>query len=130
MIDKMLVSVVASGLMVIVFMQMVLLGLPLFQKMEFDAICHKYVLLMDRAGGMDALLAGMLQQELTERGFAVTRVDGSETAGYGEELDLSVSARFSTCSIRRDLLLEEVSLSVSYQSSTVCRVLKSYTEDP
>ncbi len=130
MIDKMLVTVVAGALTVVLAMQLFLLSLPLFRRLEYDAVCHKYTLLMDRAGGLDDVTAARLMQDLGERGFTVTQLNGTSSAPFGANLDLLVTSSYPSCSFSSDLSLEEVSVSLTYQSGTICRVLKSYAEVP
>lgn len=130
MIDKMLVTVIAVFLMVVLAMQLMLLSLPFFRRLEFDAICHNYALRMDRAGGMSEHLRSDLVQELVGRGFAVSRATGTSSAPYGGNLDLVVEAGFTFHRFTHNLVLEEVSISVIHQSSTVCRVLKTIAAVP
>jgi hypothetical protein len=130
MIDKMLVFVISGGLAVILTMQLLLCSLPLFRRLEYDAVCHKYTMQMDRAGGLDDRMSVQLAQDLNERGFLVTRITATRQAGFGDNLDLYVTASIPTCRFGNDLAMEEVSLSFAYQSSTVCRILKSYAAAP
>ena len=120
----MLVSVFAGLVAVVLTMQLILCGLPFFRRMEYDAVCHKYVQLMDRAGGLDSRLREKLIQELSDRGFVVTHLSGTASALYGAPLDLLVVASFPFHRFGSDLILREVSLSITHQSSTVCRVFK------
>jgi hypothetical protein len=130
MIDKMLVSVFAWALAAILAMQLLLAGLPLFRRIEYDAVCHKYVLLMDRAGGLTDGEAAALLLELGERGFVVDQLSGTRDAAFGEELSLLVTAHYPGCRVGGTLTLEEVDICFTYQASLVCRRLKSYAEAP
>ena len=130
MIDKMLVTFISGCLAVILAMQLLLYSLPLFRRLEFDAVCSKYTMLMDRAGGFDNRLANELRRTLDERGFKISSLSGTSSAPYGADLDLHVGASFASCRFRSDLIPEEVIISLDYQSSTVCRVLKSYGAAP
>ena len=130
MVDKLLVSVFAALLAVIVAMQIMLCFLPIFRRIEFDAVCHKYTLLIDRAGGLDGKLSAKLRQELFSRGFLINQLNGTASASYGGNLDLYVVASFPSIRLGASLIAEEVVLSLEYQSSTICRVLKNYAAVP
>jgi hypothetical protein len=124
MIDKLLISVMAGALTVILFMQLMLCALPFFCRMEFDAICHQYALRMDRAGGMDNKLRLEMIEELQRQGFLIERIEASTSAPYGGDLNLMVKADFPFYRIGSQLTLEEVSISVTYQTNMICRLLK------
>lgn len=130
MIDKLLVSVFTSILAVVIVMQILLCSLPLFRRMEFDAVCHKYTWLVDRAGGLNDKLADGLRQELSDRGFTISQLSGTTTGSYGGNLELYVTASFLSIKINSRLTAEEVVISLEYQSSTFCRILKNYDAVP
>jgi hypothetical protein len=130
MIDKMIITVFAGILMTILAIQLLLCGLPLFRRLEFDAVCHKYTLLMDRAGCLTPDMAVRLNQELADRGFQIGQIVGTHEADFGDPLDLYVMTTYPACRFRRDLSTEEVALSLTYQSSTPCRVIANYDEVP
>lgn len=125
MISKMIVTLFAGMLAVVLAMQLLLCGLPLFRRLEFDAVCHKYSLLMDRTGKLTPLITSQLAQELAGRGFTVSRIEGTDNASFGDNLDLLVISSYSGCRFRSDLTPEEVDIFFTYQSSTICRVLKN-----
>lgn len=130
MIDKMIVTFVAGVLVVVLVMQLLLCGLPLFRRLEFDAVCFKYTLLMDRTGGLDSMQTAGLYNDLNSRGFAVSQLTGTKNAPFGSNLGLNITASFPFYRMKSDLTMEEVSVSLAYQSNTVCRVLKSYGAAP
>jgi hypothetical protein len=130
MIDKMLVSVIAWVLAAILAMQLLLAGLPLFRRLEYDAICQKYTLLMDRSGGLTDEVAAAFMLELGVRGFVVDQLRGTRDASFGDDLSLVVYAHYPGCRIDRYLSLEEVDICLTYQASLVCRRLKSYVGAP
>lgn len=130
MIDKLLVSIFASVLAVIIAAQVMLCSLPLFKRLEFDAVCHQYTIMMDRAGGLGSETAARLRQDLDSRGFLIKQLSGTVSATYGSNLDLYVAVNYPTWKINSSLMTEEVILSFEYQSSTVCRVLKNFAAVP
>jgi hypothetical protein len=130
MIDKLLVSVFASALAVIIATQVMLCSLPLFKRLEFDAVCHQYTIMMDRSGGLGSETAARLRQDLYSRGFLIRQLSGTVSATYGNNLDLYIAVDYPTWRINSSLMTEEVILSFEYQSRTVCRLLKSYDAVP
>jgi len=130
MVDKLLISVFATILAVVIAMQVLLCSLPLFRRLEFDAVCHKYTLLMDRAGGLDGELSANLRRELYDRGFLLNQLSGTPSTNYGGNLELFVIVSFKSNRLTSSLVAEEVIISLEYQSSTICRVLKNYAVVP
>ncbi len=130
MIDKMIVTVFSGVLIVILVSELLLCSLPFFRRLEYDAVCHKYTLEMDQNGGLTQTIQAKLTQELNQRGFKVEQIHGTESALFGAELTLYLVCSFESYRISPDLHLEEVELSLTYQSSTICRILKSYAAVP
>jgi hypothetical protein len=130
LIDKLLVSVVAGVLTVILVMQLWLGSLPLFRRLEFDAICHRCTMQMDHDGGLNAVSWSGLTQRLAERGFVVIRISGTTYAKFGDELSLIVESYYPGRQFRQSFSLEEVKIFLTYQSSTICRKMKSYAGEP
>jgi hypothetical protein len=130
MIDKLLVTVFAWVLAVILSVQMLMSALPLFKRLEFDAVCNKYALVMDRDGGLTAAAESGLLLELSDRGFVVDQVSGTENAAFGDDISIYVTAHDEGYQIAQNLAMEEVTLSYTYQTSMVCRRLKSYAAAP
>jgi hypothetical protein len=126
MIDKLIVGVFSWILAILLAMQCLLSGLPLFRRLEYDAICHKYVLMMDRTGGLTPGQALALETELTGRGFTVDQLSGTAEADFGDELSLYVAVHYPGRQVGLSFALEEVAISFSYQTSIICRKLKSY----
>jgi hypothetical protein len=130
MIDKLLVSVFAWVLAVLLSVQILMAALPLFKKLEFDAVCNKYALVMDRDGGLTAAAETGILLELSERGFTVDQVSGTENAAFGDEISVYVAAHAVGYQIAQNLVMKEVTLSYTYQTNMVCRRLKSYAAGP
>ncbi len=126
MIDKLLASVFALLMMVVISMQLLLWSLPLFKRLEFDAICHRYTQIMDQQGGMSAELKSRLASELASRDFTLAKVSATDHAAYGQPLNLYIQADFASSRFDSVFDLKEVIISVEYQSSTVCRWLKDF----
>lgn len=71
MIDRLLVTVFALIVTVIILMQLMMLSMPFFRKIEYDRICHTYVVKMEQQGGLDSEQQINLVNQLNERGFQV-----------------------------------------------------------
>ncbi|MEA4888786.1 MAG: hypothetical protein VB070_04920 [Clostridiaceae bacterium] len=130
MIGKMITAVTAGMMMTVLGMHILLCSLPLFRRLEYDALCYKYVLIMDQAGGLSPTAIKRLSQEMEDRGFTVRKITGTEQARFGDELSFSIQADFTTFQITPAWVLKEVSLSFDYQTSLICRKIKSYAADP
>lgn len=130
MIDKMIITVVCGILVIVLVVQLLLCSLPLFRRLEYDAICYKYTLMIDKSGGMTSRIASQLVQDLSESGFQVIQISGTGSADFGEELSLFVVSRTPGHRLNLEFSLEEVDLSLTYQSSTICRILKTSAAAP
>lgn len=130
MTEKMILTVVSGVLLVFLGMQLLLFGLPFFRRIEFDAICHKYAMLMDQSGGLTEMAAAQMAQELGNSGFTVTQITGTGQAAYGEELSLFIQVACDVYVITGDLFLEEVERCFEFQSSLYCRKIRNYAADP
>ena len=130
MIDKMILSVFIGMLTIILGIQLLLCSLPLFKRLEYDAVCQKYTLQMDSAGGLTPGAAAQMVQDLKMHGFEVIQFSATEAADFGDELALYVTSSFSGSQLRPDFSMGEVALSFTYSSSTVCRFLKNIAVDP
>lgn len=130
MIDKMILSVFIGLLTVILGIQLLLCSLPLFKRLEYDAVCQKYSLQMDSAGGLTPGAAAQLVQDLEVRGFTVSQLSATEDADFGDELALHVTSSFAGRQLHPDFSMGEVALSFTYSSSTVCRFLKNVAVAP
>lgn len=130
MTEKMILTVVSGVLLVLLGIQLLLFGLPFFRRIEFDAICHKYAMLMDQSGGLTEMAAAQMAQELGDSGFTVTQIMGTGQAAYGEELSLFIQVACDVYVITGDLFLEEVERCFEFQSSLYCRKIINYAVDP
>ncbi len=130
MIGKMITAVAAGMMMTVLSMHILLCSLPLFRRLEYDALCYKYVLIMDQDGGLSSEAIRRLSREMEDRGFTDIKIDSTRQARFGDELSLSVKADFTACQISPTWMLKEVSLSFDYQASLICRKIKSSAVDP
>lgn len=130
MIDKAIGAVVIGILLIALSVQLLLTAIPLFRRMEFDAICHAYVQVMDQAGGLSEADRTRLIADLAARGFAVEALDGTWAGLYGDELSLIVKASFVSWQLNADLALREVHRSFTYQANLLCRKMFDFGAAP
>lgn len=130
MIDRLLVMVTSMILLTAISVQLFLMALPLFRRIEFDAVCHQYVLLMDQSGYLTGTDTANLVQALQDRHFVVTRVQAPQQAVYGAVMTLTVEAAFPCRRLSADLQMEEVNRCFVYETSLICRILKTVGAAP
>ena len=130
MIGKMITAVTAGMMTTVMGMHILLCSLPLFRRLEYDAVCCKYVLIMDQAGGLSSEAKSHLSQEMEDRGFTDIRINSTKQARFGDKLSLDIRADFAAFQITPAWMLKEVSLSFEYQASLICRKIKSSAADP
>jgi len=123
MIDKLIVMVFCGMVMLMIAMELLFCGLPLFRRLEFDAVCHKYMLLMDRTGCLTEDISNQLNQDLVNRGFSSVDIQGTREADFGDPLELNVMSNCPGFRVSSNLCTEEVAISLVYHSSTLCRVM-------
>ncbi len=130
MVDKVIVSFVTAVLLVSLGIQLLLSSLPLFLRIEFDALCHQYILLMDQAGGLTGTAAGQMVRDFEARRFTILELQGTEQAAYGEDMVLYVRAAFPGYQLRLDLGLEETPWVFESTAKLVCRVTADFGAAP
>ena len=130
MIDRLLVLVTGMVVVTAISVQLFLMALPLFRRIEFDAVCHQYALLMDQSGGLTGTDAENLVRALQDRHFSVTRIQAPQQAAYGTVMTLTVEATFPCRRLTAGLLTEEVNRCFVYEANLICRILKTYGAAP
>ncbi len=123
MIDKVLVTAFCIAAGITLLMQILLLSLPYFKKIEFDTVCHRYVMSMSYEGGLSHHDHQVLLEDLENRGFDIRGLHGDKDAAYGSLMSLEVDAIWSTYRFRRLFSLEEVDLCFAYSAQIPARVL-------
>ena len=126
MIDKMLVTVFCIITGVSIAMQILLLSLPYLKKIEFDAVCHRYMMSMVHEGGLSCSDHQILTEDLERRGFDIKNVSGVADVAYGSMMSLEIDANWSTYRFRRLFSLEEVDLCFAYSAEIPSRILAEH----
>ncbi|MDD2534711.1 MAG: hypothetical protein PHC86_08430 [Eubacteriales bacterium] len=101
--DHFIVGTIAFVLILVFSLQFILLGIPFFQRMTFDALCHQALMKMDQAGGMTLLIQGQLESDLIARGFLDPVIHGDWNVPYGNEIGLFVEVTLNTRLIQSNL---------------------------
>lgn len=130
MIDKAILSVVLTVLLVSLTVAVLMLIVPLYHRIEFDQLCQAQLLRMEAAGGSTDEQIGLLKADLISAGFRVVRLSATSTAPFGGELVLFVEAARDSQQISSDLSMKEVSLSLSFHRSVLCRKIITDAGEP
>lgn len=130
MIEKAIVTVISLILLIVLSLQVLLLSLPLFQRMLFDALCHQVVMQMDRDGGLTVPASQRLQSHLEQNGFIVEMISGTENVPFGEEASLYVKVSLPVRQISSDLQMITINRSFTYVNSTLSRKYATYPDEP
>ncbi len=123
MIGQMIVLALSLVVMVGISLQGILFAVPIFQRMTFDAICHRGLMQMDQSGGLTEDIQFYLENHLTQAGFREVTVHGDRMADFGAELSLYVEASLAVRSLSPDLQMTEVSRAFVYHNSILSRHL-------
>ncbi len=129
MMDTLLATVFALIFLVAICLQLFLMILPVFSRIEFDAICHSYALRMDQEGGMTVDLETAFRQALSEHGFDTVLIQAPRTGHYGQAMLLTVQVNQPGRRLKA-LKMEAVVWTYTYQASLVCRVIAAETDPP
>ena len=62
--DKAIILAIAMILLLVISLQFILYSAPYFQRIAFDAACHRALMLMDQAGGMTDSIQMQLESDL------------------------------------------------------------------
>ena len=74
MLDRLLLIVLGALVLAAISVQLLLLSFPLLRRIEFDAVCHQYALIIDQSGGLSQEATAALSAALTNRRVSVNRV--------------------------------------------------------
>ena len=130
MIDKAILSVVLTVLLISLTAAVLLLIVPLYHRIEFDQLCQAQLMRMEATGGSTDEQIGLFKADLTSAGFRVIRLSATSSAPFGGELVLYVEAARDSRRISPDLSMKEVSLSLSFHRSVLCRKIVTDAGEP
>ena len=127
MSGRLLAAVFGLFIMTALVLALLLCSLPLFKRIEFDAVCHHYARVMDQSGGLSQTAAAALVAELETRHFTVLQVQAPERASFGQTMLLTVKAACPGQRIRADLGMEEATWQFTCAIQLDCRVYTTET---
>ncbi len=130
MIDRAIMGISVAVVLTVLAVALLLLVLPLFQRLEFDLVCQAYVRRMDAGGGLASAQLSALAAELTGRGYSVEVLDASASAPFGGSLTLSVQVSRQQRQVAPDLTLKEGILSLSFTRTVICRRIITAAGEP
>ncbi|NCA99008.1 MAG: hypothetical protein EOM08_01485 [Clostridia bacterium] len=123
MIAQAIVLALSLVVMVSISLQGVLFAVPIFQRMTFDAICHRGLMQMDQSGGMTDDIQLFLENHLAQAGFQDILVHGDRSVTLGSEMSLFVQASLAVRSLTTGLQMTQESRAFVYHNSILSRHL-------
>lgn len=130
MLDKAIVFSLSLTMMVILALQTVWMTLPFFQRMAFDAACHRTLMSMDHAGGLTDAARLNLETDLREQGLNSLEIYGDQAVDFGREMTLEVHAVVQTRRISPTLILTPIPRTFVYRNSVLSRHLITSAGEP
>lgn len=128
--DNLLVVALALLLIVALGIQFMLLGIPFFQRMSFDARCHQALMQMDHQGGMTAAIYSQLESDLISRGFLEPVIHGNQEVPFGEEISLYVEASVVTRHLLGNFQQTTRQRTMIYENAVLSRHLLTAAGEP
>ena len=122
MLGRLLVTVFGLFILTSLVLMLLLCSLPLFKRVEFDAVCHHYARVMDQSGGLPPSAAAALATELERRHFTVLQIQAPEQSSFGQTMQLSVEAACPGQRITPDMRMEAITWHYSCAIQLDCRV--------
>jgi hypothetical protein len=123
MIGQAIVLALSLVVMVGVSLQGILFAVPIFQRITFDAICHRGLMQMDLSGGMTDEIQLFLENNLAQAGFQDILVHGDRSITYGQEMSLYVEASRPVRSLSPNLQMTQETRAFVYHASILSRHL-------
>ncbi|MDD2458467.1 MAG: hypothetical protein PHQ83_08185 [Eubacteriales bacterium] len=123
MIGQVIVLGLSLVVMVGVSLQGILFAIPVFQRITFDAICHRGLMQMDQSGGMTDEIQLFLENNLAQAGFQDLLVHGDRSVNFGNEMSLYVEASLPVRSLSPDLQMTQETRAFVYHTSILSRHL-------
>lgn len=123
--DKAIILVFSLIMLLVLSMQAILFSLPFFQRIGFDAVCHRALLAMEQTGGLTSENKQRLEADL--KALAFTRIDihASYNVDYGQEIKLNVHVHLNTSRISPLLTLQTSERIFTFENSVLSRLVRS-----
>jgi hypothetical protein len=130
MVDKAITLAVVLTLILVFGLQMLLFALPFFQRMSFDAACHRALMAIDHAGGLTDSIRLRLEQDLQDQGLDEIAIHGDVRVPFGQPISLEVLARLQVHLIRPSFQMEREPRMLRYQNTVLSRRLWTEAGEP
>lgn len=115
--------------LVIVFLFLFAVGnteysLPFFQRLKFDNICNKYLVIVQANGGLNQADRDNLIRELEEIGFSNVYIEAPTKVAWNTEAILKVEADYIFKITKGSLIKENKTIRAVYENKTVVMTLE------
>ncbi len=121
MIVQAISSFAVTALLVVLALALLLLVLPLFERLSFDLLCQEYVQRMDAAGGLSSTKLSALANTLRQRGYTVNKISAPANAPFGGDLTLTIQATKPERRIQPDFSMKETKVTYNFSRTVICR---------
>ena len=125
MIVQAISSFAVTALLVVLTLALLLLVLPLFERLSFDLLCQEYVQKMDAAGGLSGTKLSDLASTLRERGFTVKKLTAPANAPFGGDLTLTIQATKPEHRIQPNLSMKAINVNYNFSRTVTCRKIET-----
>ncbi len=123
MIAQVIVLALSLVAMIGISLQGILFAVPIFQRMTFDAICHRGLMQMDQSGGMTDTIQLFLENNLSQAGFQNLVIHGDRSVTLGDEMSLYVQGSLAVRSLTTGLQMTQETRAFVYHNSILSRHL-------
>jgi hypothetical protein len=124
-VDKAIILAFSIVLLLVISMQFLLYSLPFFQRIDFDAVCHRALMRMDRDGGLTIDAKSLLVADLIARDYTGIDIHNTYNATFGQDMLLNVHVHFKTRQLSPMLYMEVVNRIFTYENIILCRRITS-----
>ncbi|MBP1757499.1 MAG: hypothetical protein H6Q62_355 [Firmicutes bacterium] len=128
--DKAIVLAFSIVLLLVISMQFFLYSLPFFQRIDFDAVCHRALMRMDRDGGLTPDTKSLLVADLIARDYTGIDIHATSKATFGQDMLLNVHAHLKTRHLSSLLQMEIVNRIFTYENIILCRRIETTAPSP
>ena len=97
------------------------LFLPLSIRAEMNTLCRKHMLHMELNGGISLEQKEELRERLEDIGFKNIVIDGTENAGYGDEISLMVEADYIYSKMEGLFARTDIIQKMKYHGTSIAR---------
>lgn len=122
MIDKLIITAFLLLICTAVTVQSIFLLVPFARRLEYDAICHDYIMRMEHQGGLSPSQQQALTDQLISRGFTIQRMDICTEGNYGESMQFIIQTSWQGRRLSGWLHNRKVEYQMTCSRNLLCRV--------